>query len=92
MDGVDFESQYRQNIYLFSKTFRLAVTNQISHSTCTVILSLAKQLGHEVDLSPPSTAKVKNQWSCTFGPLYALGGLQVNIYLIYTYIESNDEQ
>jgi hypothetical protein len=25
-------------------------------------------LGHEADHSPPSTAKVKNEWSCTSNP------------------------
>jgi len=38
-----------------------------------------KQLGHEADHSPPSSAKVKNTWSCTTIPTY--------IFMVWCLIE-----
>jgi hypothetical protein len=37
-----------------------------------------KQLGHEAEHSPPSSAKVKNAWSCTSTPLLHLHGMVFN--------------
>jgi hypothetical protein len=34
----------------------------------------AKQPGHEVDHSPPSSVEVKNEWSCTSIPLATFMG------------------
>jgi hypothetical protein len=35
-----------------------------------------KQQGHEVDLSPLSTAEVKNEWNCASSPPYAFVALR----------------
>lgn len=34
-----------------------------------------KQLGHDINHSPPSTAEVKHEWGCTFIPLVGLHGV-----------------
>ena len=40
-----------------------------------------KWLGHEVDHSPPSSARVKNEWRCTCIPPACLGGMNRDSFL-----------
>ena len=61
------------------------VPHPASHSVGTKSsFPQCKALGNEVDHSPPSSAMVKNEWSCTSTPPppYALtaGPVQLNLY------------
>jgi hypothetical protein len=58
-------------MYLFSKTSRLAlVPTQLPIQWVLGALSPGVNwLRYEIDHCPPSTAKVKNEWSCTSAPL-----------------------
>jgi hypothetical protein len=44
---------------------------------------------HEVDTSPPSTAKFKNAWGCVFTPLYisALSGAKLTTKATRIYLQ-----
>ena len=68
-------SQQEQEIFLFSKPSRLTIgpIKPAFQWVLPVAPSLAlKQPGHENDHSPPSSIKVKNEWSYTHLPLYVI--------------------
>jgi hypothetical protein len=62
-----FESWQRLGIFLLTTMSRLSlVPTQPLNQGIPGALSLGvKQLRHEADHTPPSSAKVKNAWSCT---------------------------
>ena len=54
-----------------------------SCSVVTRVLSLGvKQLGHDVKHSPPSSAKVRNEWSCTLAPCICVHGVDKETLLL----------
>jgi hypothetical protein len=59
--------------FSFSKTSRpaLGLSQPPVQLVSGVLIVGVKQLGYEVDHSPPSSAEVKNEWSCTSVPPYA---------------------
>jgi hypothetical protein len=65
-------SCHRHEIFSFSEVFRLAVgPTQLSVQLVLGAVLEAKQPGHEVDHSSPSSAEVKNAWSYISTSLYA---------------------
>ena len=44
-------------------------------SGCQGSFSWVKQVGHEVDHSPPSSSEVRNEWNFTFTPHICLHGV-----------------
>jgi len=61
-----FDSQQGQEIFLFSKESRpsLRPTLPPAQRIPEVLSSKVKRPGREADHSPPSSAEVKNEWSC----------------------------
>ena len=73
VDSLGFDSWKGQDIFLYSKMSDCTGAYTASYSVGTWVLSLnIKWLVHEVDLSPPYIARVKNEWNCINVPLYAL--------------------
>jgi hypothetical protein len=73
MIGVlGFDSQRGLGIFLFTTTSRIAVGPTQPHIQWVPgALALGvKRPGNEADHSPPSSAEVKNEWSCTSTPQY----------------------
>jgi hypothetical protein len=72
LDDQGFESWQGLGIFLFTAMFRLALgLTQAPIQWVAGALSLGvKQLGHEADHSPPSSAEVKNEWCYTSTPQY----------------------
>jgi hypothetical protein len=66
-------------IFFFSTAFRLSLKHNQPPVQCVwgalFPSSKVKWLGHEADLSPPSSAKVKNVWSYTSTPPIHLDGV-----------------
>jgi hypothetical protein len=62
--------QSRGKIFLFSKCLQFVPE---------VIFPGVKLLGGEVDYTPPSSAKVKHEWSYTSAPLQCLCGVQTQV-------------
>jgi len=77
LDDWDFESQWELGIFLPTTAFRTVLEpTQLPIQWVAGALSLGvKWLGCEVDHSLPSSAKVKNAWSCTPAPLIHLHGM-----------------
>jgi hypothetical protein len=74
---LGFDSWQGLGIFLFTTGTRTALgTIQPPIQWVLGALSLVvKQLGHEVDHSPPSSAEVKNAWSYTSTPPIRLHGV-----------------
>jgi hypothetical protein len=78
MIGVPgFDSRQGLGVFLFTTASRMALgPTQPPIQWVPGALSLGvKQLGHEADHSPPSSAKVKNAWSYTSTPPVRLHGV-----------------
>jgi hypothetical protein len=69
---LGFNSQQGLGIFLFITVSIMALgPTQFPFQWVTGTLSLGvKWLGREADYSPPSSAEVKNAWSCTSTPQY----------------------
>jgi hypothetical protein len=84
VDAPRFESRQRQDIFLFYKTFRLALG--LTHPPIQQISGLflgIKQMHCEVNHLSPCSVGIKNEWSCTSAaPLYAFVVCIGTIYLI----------
>jgi hypothetical protein len=64
-----FNSWSRQEIFLLATASRLALgPTQSPIQWVLAVLSGVKQMGCEADHSPPSSAKVKKEWSYTSNP------------------------
>jgi len=80
-----------RGIFLFSKTDQTAPEAQpASYSIGTGVLPGLKLLERDADHSPPSSAQVKNEWSCTSTPLICPHGkdrdkLNFNPYRLSSY-------
>jgi hypothetical protein len=74
LDDPGFESRQGLGIFLFATASRPALgPTQPPIKWVTGSLSLReKRPGREADHSPPSTADVKNAWSCISAPQYVL--------------------
>jgi len=61
-----------KGFFLFATVSRQALgPNHVSVQWVPGALSAeVKRLGREADLSPPSSAEVKNAWICVYTPLY----------------------
>jgi hypothetical protein len=60
----------------FGRGKRLAYgPTHLSVKSATGFFPGVKRLGHELGHSPPSSAKVKNEWSCTSSPCICLHGV-----------------
>jgi hypothetical protein len=81
---LEFNSQWVLGIFLFTTMSRMALgPTQPPIQWVTGALSLGiKQLGHEADHSPPSSAKIKNVWSYTCTPQY--------IFMVWCLVKHRD--
>jgi len=77
---LDFDSWQGLGIFLFTIMSRLDLRpTQLPIQWVPGALSLGlKQLGHEADHSPPSSANVKNVWGHTSTPPICLHGMVLN--------------
>jgi len=80
-----FECQQRQEIFPFSKLSKLVLEpTQPTIQGVPVFFLRGKMAGYEVDHSPPSSAKVKNEWSYTSTPLICHHGVDREIFTFHT--------
>jgi hypothetical protein len=71
-----FNSRQEQKICLFATASRPAVVS--TQCIPRALTAGLKQPGHEVDHSSPSSAAVKNAWSCASAPSLRLHGVLLN--------------
>ena len=81
MDSHGFKFWQRYEIFIFSKTSKLALrpTKPPIQWYWDSFLRV-KCAGREVKLLPPSTAKVKDKQSHTFTPPVSLHGIQTKLF------------
>jgi hypothetical protein len=73
-------------IFLFSKTVQTAPgAHPASYSIGNGVLPGLKLLKRDADHSTPSTAQVKNEWSCTSTPPICPHGMDRDKFKFYTY-------
>jgi hypothetical protein len=75
LDDWGFKSWYGLEIFLLTTTSRLALgpTQPPIQWVLGALSFGVKQLGHEADHSPPSSAEVKNEWIYTSTPSHLHG-------------------
>jgi hypothetical protein len=82
LDGLRFDSWQGKEIFLYSKMSRQAMRSIPFNGYWGVLSPGVRWLGLGVDLSPASSAKIKNEWRTT--PPVSLHGMHTdNIYLYY---------
>jgi hypothetical protein len=71
IEKSQFNSQLGQGIFYVSKISRptLPSTQPPIQRTLEALFPGVKRPGHEADHSPPSSAEIKNEWSCIWTPL-----------------------
>ena len=75
-----------RDIFLFSNTVQTAPgVHPASYSIGTAVLPGLKLLERDADHSPPSSAQVKNEWSCNLTPHIHLHGMDRDKCNLYTY-------
>ena len=92
LQGPGFEFGRWHDIFLFPKSSKRAL-GLTCHLFSGYWISFA-----EADLSPPSNAEVKNEWSCTAAPPMRLHGLDRKIFtftckleIIYVIVKVSDQ-
>jgi len=62
------ENMCSVEVHVSTLVCQISVTVKIVFRVLGTVTLMVKQPAHEADYSPPSSAKVKNVWSCTFTP------------------------
>jgi hypothetical protein len=87
LDGSRFASPQGEREFLFSGTVQSgcgAHPVSYSHWGYQGCHPGVKRLGRAVDRSPPSSAEIKNEWSCTSVPLYVIMAMMATTYVWFT--------
>jgi len=72
--------QSRVQILVEAGDFSLLQSVSTSCRSTRALSRVIKQPRHDGDSLPPSSAEVKNEWSCTFAPSVCLHGVHRDIF------------